>query len=813
MAAIDELINQVEDQELRERLLSESKRMVKDKKFGLVFENHLPELFPIFNAKVKTDDKVARRNASTLELWYVQSITNGIAYCRNVDSGEYEQIPIGDLAVVRQFGEPIFPTLVPVDRVQNALNSKIWHILIEAENFHALQLLEYIYAGVVDCIYIDPPYNTGDRKWKYNNNYVDLTDAWRHSKWLSMMKRRLTIAKKVLNPETGVLIVTIDEHEMHHLRVLLNEIFPDFYIQMITAVTNPKGVTQGRFSRVEEYVIFCFGPQATISDSEDDLLTVKPPTKKPRWKGLLRSGTNAKREDRKNMFYPVLIDPKISKVVGVGNILPFEIDPEIGKHIDGFHVAWPIRSDGSLGNWGVGREKLRELISQGYVSCGQFDDKRKTFAIKYISKPNQKKIENGEIVVVGRDSVTNVVSIEYANLRNRAIKTVWHRTRHDAGAHGSDVLKKILPNANFPFPKSIYSVMDAVSAVVQHNKNAVVLDFFAGSGTTLNSVNLINLKDGGSRRCIMVTNNEVSDKEAKVLESQGYCRGQNEWEQVGICRSVTWPRSKFTILGKRDDGSELVGEYDLGRMVEKSRPRKFHHLGFTSLENLKTANKKKQLTSLVDKIPQSAVKADTVFVASEEYPATILFDDSQGRAWLESIQNQDHISDFYIVTNKKLIYDDLKKKVQNLLGESIVEEVGTEKYPMANGFSANLEYFRLEFLDNDQVTLGRNFREILPMLWLKAGAVGTRPELPDTEDYPAMMILEQNYFAVLIDENHFADFYEEIIARKNLTYVFLISDSEEAFQEMTQELPVPNVIHLYKDYLDNFVLNTGKSAR
>lgn len=255
MAAIDDLIAQVEDKALRERLLKETRQITKGKKFGLVFENHLPELTPIYNAKVHKHCKVALRDGPLTDLWQVLAIRNDKAHCRNIGNEKTSEIPLDNLVVVRQFGESIFPTLTPMDKVQNGPDDAPWHTLIEADNYHALQLLEYLYAGKVDCIYIDPPYNTGARDWKYNNDYVDGNDAWRHSKWLSMMQRRLTLAKKLLNSEMGVLIVTIDEHEVHNFRVLLSQLFPEYYIQMITAVTNPKGVTQGRFSRVEEYVI------------------------------------------------------------------------------------------------------------------------------------------------------------------------------------------------------------------------------------------------------------------------------------------------------------------------------------------------------------------------------------------------------------------------------------------------------------------------------------------------------------------------------------------------------------------------------
>ena len=142
-----------------------------------------------------------------------RSIVNGIAKCMNKVTEEVEEIPLENLVTVAEFGEPIYPYLKPIDSICNAPDSDLWHTLIEADNYHALQLLEYLYARKVDCIYIDPPYNTGAKDWKYNNDYVDGNDQYRHSKWLSMMQKRLKIAKKLLNPKDSVLIVTIDEKE------------------------------------------------------------------------------------------------------------------------------------------------------------------------------------------------------------------------------------------------------------------------------------------------------------------------------------------------------------------------------------------------------------------------------------------------------------------------------------------------------------------------------------------------------------------------------------------------------------------------
>ncbi len=259
MAAIDDLIAQIEDEALRERLRIETDRITKEKKFGLVFEDHLPELTPVYSAKIKKNSKVALRDGLLSDLWRVLSVDKSEAYCRNISNGETRQISVDNLVVVLQFGEPIFPALVPVNRVQNGASDAPWHTLIESDNYHALQLLEYLYAGKVDCIYIDPPYNTGAKDWKYNNDYVDANDAWRHSKWLAMMQRRLKLAKRLLNPKDSVLIVSIDEKEYLRLGLLLEQIFSGCRIQMISSVINPSGASRASaFRRTDEYIFFVF---------------------------------------------------------------------------------------------------------------------------------------------------------------------------------------------------------------------------------------------------------------------------------------------------------------------------------------------------------------------------------------------------------------------------------------------------------------------------------------------------------------------------------------------------------------------------
>lgn len=172
MAAINDLINQIEDKALRERLTQEIGRMTSNKKFGLVFEEHFPECTPIYDAIIKKESIVSRKDKTINDIYIVLSIKDNFANCINRTTRENVKILIDELVVIALFGQPIFPTLIPMDKVKNAKDDSLWHTLIEADNYHALQLLEYLYPKQVDCIYIDPPYNTGARDWKYNNNYV-----------------------------------------------------------------------------------------------------------------------------------------------------------------------------------------------------------------------------------------------------------------------------------------------------------------------------------------------------------------------------------------------------------------------------------------------------------------------------------------------------------------------------------------------------------------------------------------------------------------------------------------------------------------
>ncbi len=236
--------------------------------FGLVFEEHEPEVALLPGFPIKRGQLVQFRSNPRRGTYRVRAVRGRVADLEPEAGGPTENVDVRELLAIRRFGDPIYPMLKPLGGVRRS-DTRPAHAVINGENFHALQLLAYLHAGQVDCIYIDPPYNTGARDWKYNNSYVDITDAWRHSKWLSMMEKRLVLAKRLLKHD-GVLIVTIDEHEVHHLGMLLERLFPEYLRYMITVVMNPKGRDKANFAPVGEYAFF------VVPKTNDDVIARAP---------------------------------------------------------------------------------------------------------------------------------------------------------------------------------------------------------------------------------------------------------------------------------------------------------------------------------------------------------------------------------------------------------------------------------------------------------------------------------------------------------------------------------------------------------
>ena len=486
------------------------------------------------------------------------------------------------LTAAVRLDDPLVPTLRHLGSAigPNCGESAARHIAIEAENYLALRLLGHLYAGQVDCIYIDPPYNSGATDWKYNNRFVDASDRYRHSKWLSMMQRRLNLAARLLRPD-GVLIITIDENEVHHLGVLLEQQFPTATHQMVTVVIMPAGSDRGTFARVEEHALFAFfGTEPSVCESGDDLLSgdasrgnEPPEAKKVRWSSLLRSGNNNRPQDRPGLVYPVWVDPSTGRVVGTGRTLAERRDAgEAGSDpasLDGFEppdeppirpgavAVWPRNEDRALACWRQSPSTLMEKADNGFAYASR---SRGDWAFSYLSGEQIAQIGRGELTVTGRDPTTGAVEIA-PRVQAKRPRTVWHRTRHDAGQHGTTLLKRLLGEKRFDFPKSLYSTLDAVASVVADRPDALVVDFFAGSGTTLHAVAALNAADGGGRRCVLVSNNELSAADVKSLRSQGLRPGESEWDHKGIFQHVLMPRVTAAVTGLRPDGRPVEGRY------------------------------------------------------------------------------------------------------------------------------------------------------------------------------------------------------------------------------------------------------------
>lgn len=245
--------------------------------FGLNFERHRPEAVELPQRPVRKGEKVrvlpARGSTKKGDqrLWQVKAIhKKGRGKVVDLEllgaaKAQTQTVKLDDLVVVAEFRDTLYPGLVSTGKVQRG-GDKPFHTVINGENYHVLKALTYTHRGKVDAIYIDPPYNTGAKDWKYNNDYVEGDDLYRHSKWLAMMERRLLVAKELLNPADSVLIVTIDEKEYLRLGLLLEQLFSEATIQMVSSQINPKGVSRGgSFRRSDEYLYFVmFGASRPI---------------------------------------------------------------------------------------------------------------------------------------------------------------------------------------------------------------------------------------------------------------------------------------------------------------------------------------------------------------------------------------------------------------------------------------------------------------------------------------------------------------------------------------------------------------------
>jgi adenine-specific DNA-methyltransferase len=328
------------------------------------------------------------------------------------------------------------------------------NLIIKGNNLLSLHSLKETYGGKIDLIYIDPPYNPESKSntFCYNNKF-------NHSTWLTFIKNRLEIAKFLLNKD-GALIVAIDENEQAHLGVLLKEMFTEHEVHCITIVHNPRGVQGTNFSYTHEYAFFVLPlGKKVIGNRKIDEKDID-------WSPLRNWGGESRREDAKNCFYPIIVNNK-GKVVGFGDVLDDSEHPKQTEEKDGLFYVYPIDKEGVERKWRYARQSVEEI--QNLLRA--------------------KKTKRGYNIEIGKDF--------------GIYKTVWQEPKYDANEYGTQIVKALVPDCKFDFPKSLYNVYDCLYAVVGNKKNAIILDFFCGSGTTAHAVLELNKEDGGKRQFIL----------------------------------------------------------------------------------------------------------------------------------------------------------------------------------------------------------------------------------------------------------------------------------------------------------------------
>lgn len=555
---LDQLISRVPDESLRSHLAREVDLLRGSRHFGLVFDRHLPESVRLVDYPIRKGVRVSLRDESSTDTWIVVGFADQDRKVA-VLSGDGGERPVDDLAVVREFGEPIYPGLRSVERIPNGPEDAPWHVVINGENYHALQALRTTHREKIDLIYIDPPYNTGNDGWIYNDRYVDQADRAKSSKWLSFLERRLVIARDLLKPR-GVICISIGTQEVHRLMCLCEQLFRSRSVQCITVQTSGGKPSNG-LDYMHEYLIAItpetFEPCATTftggvarSPWERMTLTTFTPVTRP------------------NQAYPIFVDIETGALRGVGKSLgqlissgeytgdkaDFVFDTD--ETPDGCMAVWPITSQGKECVWRLIPESLLADWEAGLIRITPEKLQGKdNYRIQYIAGGNQKKYQQGVLVPSGQEEGVPTLIFGAGTTAGTSVPTIWREPGHRTN-RGNKALSEILGEARFPYPKPLDLLTDILLGFGQGNPDAVILDFFAGSGTTTEAVMRLNAEDGGNRQAILVTNNELSATEAKKLRKAGLHPGDAEWESKGIFEYVCRPRISTVAKGVRPDGSE-----------------------------------------------------------------------------------------------------------------------------------------------------------------------------------------------------------------------------------------------------------------
>ncbi|MFM8899099.1 MAG: DNA methyltransferase [Burkholderiales bacterium] len=474
--------------------------------------------------------------------------------------------------------------------------------------------------------------------------------------------------------------------------MLLEQVFPEGRTQKISSVISQKGSARaGEFSRCDEFIFFVMFGTASPLPLNDDMLheTVTSEGDEVEWGRLKRNGANGKRERSASLFYPIFL--KLDGTFhSTGEPLQKNISRDAITPPPGTVAVFPVLTGGQEMSWGLSREKLEAYVPKGFVKFGSLQmDKHQKAMIYYLTSGYVEAAEAGDITLVG--SVENPRWVHNQNKGMRPM-TVWAKVSHDAGWHGSRLLEKFIPGQKFPFPKSLFAVEDSLRFFVYEKPNAVILDFFSGSGTTAHAVMRLNRQDGGRRQCISVTNNEVAADEQKALREQGLRPGDAEWEKHGICDYITKPRVAAAITGKTPSGEPIKGEYkftdefpmaegfeanaEFFTLTYEARNAVNHNLAFARIAPLLWLRAGSQ-GKRIDKLPVNGwALADTYGLLTEVDQAT---------PFIRAVEKAPSLRMAYIVTDDDRRFQAIAKRLPNKVEPVRLYESYLTNFSFANG--------------------------------------------------------------------------------------------------------------------------------
>lgn len=409
------------------------------------------------------------------------------------------------------------------------------NILVEGDNYHSLSVLNYTHKGKIDLIYIDPPYNTGATDWRYNNDYVDSNDQWRHSKWISLMRNRLSLAKNLLS-ERGIIYCAIDHYELFTLGLLCDEIFGESNrLGVLTVIHKPEGRQFANFfSPSNEFMLvyaknkpYASLNQVVLDDEQKERFSELDDRGPYYLKNFIRltDGKYSLKENAPEGFYPIYVSKDLTS---------FSLENK-----KGYFEVYPITDRGIERTWKTLGDTFMKKVTEGNIIA---------------------KNENGKINI-------------YEKLReDQVIKTHWNKKEYHAYHYGTKIIEEILGVKKFDFPKSLNLLIDILKLSMQ--KDSVVLDFFAGSGTTGHAVLELNKQDDGNRKFILCTNNENKIAEEVTYERlkrvmKGYKNKKGE-KVDGLGGNLSYYKTDLIEIEKLQrisDESKIKISYQAGEMI------------------------------------------------------------------------------------------------------------------------------------------------------------------------------------------------------------------------------------------------------